>query len=80
MKVMGSGEEASADIFLFALACIFILLFGYVKKYALDCNDRVAVVQVGSCDEKGRCGVRYSDGTFGDLDHPIVNKTLCLYH
>ena len=32
------------------------------------------VIQVGACDWEGKCSVGYSDGTYGHLKYPIINK------
>jgi hypothetical protein len=31
----------------------------------------VRVLSVGGCDRDGRCGVKYSDGSFGDEFFPV---------
>jgi len=44
---------------------------------AEDTLVQLRVASVGGCDKMGTCGVRLSDGSFGLVDFPSVDLTVC---
>lgn len=49
---------------------------GCVDNTETVCTDTAQITEIGGCD-RWNCAVRYSDGTRGDRQRPLVGDIVC---
>ncbi len=60
-----------------AIMILFISLYCYTLYRVMQpCENyvNIKVLKVGGCDQAGRCGVTYADGSTGIERYPIVDE------
>lgn len=67
------GEAKIALIGITLMALIGVPIFSCERV----CTQRKRVDEIGGCNRDGRCGVRYTDGSFGDEYMPVRTGAYC---
>lgn len=64
----------------FLFIVIFVSYLVYFERINKDrtivCTDLRTVAEVGGC-HRYECGVKFTDGTFGEVRSPVVGKRYC---
>lgn len=61
------------------IVIIFLALVGFIVlvKHESRCTETRIVQEVGGCNKDGRCGVKWTDGSFGSENYPTAGQTFC---
>ena len=69
-------KDHNFDYTLLFMMVIAIGVVVFVITYEPPKKERkiVKIVSVGGCSSSARCGVKFSDGSFGEVYLPVVDK------
>lgn len=62
--------------FIVSLLISIGFIWWWSSRFDYACDDLVTIDEIGGCNMH-YCGVKFSDGTFGEEGKPVLGKPIC---